>query len=203
MRTLKLYFLTNNKHKYSEILDIFNKVKTQIRIEMYSYPNTKLEIQAENLEEIVKFAVKYARKKGLDNFFIEDSGLFIEALKGFPGPFSSYVFKTIGIPGILRLLENETNRKAFFKSVIGLCLNGKTYIFTGVVKGRISEIPRGKHGFGFDPIFIPNGFSKTFAEMTLKEKNTVSHRSRAAKKMLNFLQNFLRGDVMEENKNTF
>ncbi|MHA1615833.1 MAG: XTP/dITP diphosphatase [Candidatus Njordarchaeales archaeon] len=184
----KLYFITGNRHKFSEIVRIAEKMKVPIKIEMFKKPGIKLEIQAVSLEEIVKFAVDYIRSRGLDNFFIEDAGLFINALNGFPGPFSNYVFKTIGLSGILKLLENVEDRRAYFKSAIGICLNGETKIFTGIVYGKISEEPRGEHGFGFDPIFIPNGFSKTFAEMSIDEKNAISHRGISTTKMLEFVR---------------
>jgi len=121
-------------------------------------------------------------------FFVEDAGLFIRALNGFPGPYSSFVYKTIGIRGILKLLNDVSDRTAFFKSVIGLWCNDHIEIFEGVVEGHITKEPRGAGGFGFDPIFIPKGCKKTFAEMSVDEKNLFSHRAKASEQMIGFLK---------------
>ncbi len=122
-----------------------------------------------------------------DRIFIEDSGLFVEALRGFPGVYSAYVSKTIGYKGILRLMKGEENRKAYFKSVVCLKLKGEIKIFRGKVEGRIAEKARGRGGFGYDPIFIPEGSDKTFAEAP-EIKNRASHRKRALEGMKDFLE---------------
>ncbi len=124
-----------------------------------------------------------------EGIFIEDSGLFVEALKGFPGVYSAYVFKTIGYSGILKLLAGVENRRAYFESVVGLKLKGEVRIFRGRVDGVIAEKARGKGGFGYDPIFIPEGSEKTFAEAP-EIKNRVSHRKRALEEMRKFLVGF-------------
>lgn len=187
MERIALHFLTGNRHKYLEILNIARQINFPIDIKMGGGKD-KIEIQSDSLEKIVEFATRHAYEKGYDNFFIEDAGLFIEALKGFPGPYSHYVYATIGIQGILKLMRDITKRKAYFKSVIGLCLNGDIKIFVGITNGLITRAPRGSYGFGFDPIFIPEGYSKTFAEMSMEEKNRVSHRGKAAKKMFEYLK---------------
>lgn len=122
-----------------------------------------------------------------DRIFIEDSGLFVEALGGFPGVYSAYVSKTIGFNGVLRLMKGEENRKAYFKSIVCLKLKGEIKIFRGEVEGRIAEKARGKGGFGYDPIFIPKGSEKTFAEAP-EIKNIVSHRKSAIEDMRDFLE---------------
>jgi len=116
-------------------------------------------------------------------FFIEDSGLFIKALNGFPGVYSSYVFKTIGNEGILKLMRGVEDREAKFVCVIAYN-DGKVRIFKGEVVGKISNEMRGEHGFGYDPIFEYNG--RTFAEMG-EEKDLVSHRRRAADEFFSWL----------------
>jgi XTP/dITP diphosphohydrolase len=121
-------------------------------------------------------------------FIKDDSGLFIDALKGFPGVYSSYVQKSIGNEGILRLMDGVENRAAYFRTVIGLFIPEKGIsLFSGECRGSISSEIRGKQGFGYDPIFIPDGEDRTFAEMSLEEKNNISHRIRAIKGLVNFL----------------
>ncbi len=137
------------------------------------------EVQAETLEEVVREAL---REIPGDNFFIEDAGLFVSALNGFPGVYSAYVFKKIGNEGILKLLKGEENREAVFRSVVGLKLSGEVRLFTGEVRGRIASEPKGSAGFGYDPIFIPSGYSTTFAEAP-ELKQELSHRRRALEKL--------------------
>ncbi len=173
-----IYFVTKNRHKYEEA----KKIIKEIKILSLSYP----EIQADNIESVIKFAIEYLKDKIEEKFFIEDSGLFIEELKGFPGAFSSYVFKTIGNQGILKLMENVKNRNAKFVSIVGY-FNGSLHIFKGECQGKISYKIRGNKGFGYDPIFIPNGCKKTFGEMEIEEKNKYSHRGKSIRKFKEYL----------------
>ena len=125
--------------------------------------------------------------------FADDSGLEVRALNGRPGVYSAR-YAGVGLknfePHIVKLL-NELNgvkdRKARFKSVICLIINDKTYYFEGLINGQIIDHPRGNNGFGYDPIFVPDGYTKTFAEMDLDEKNKISHRSQAIRKMIDFI----------------
>ena len=174
-----MIFITGNRHKYEEIRKIIPKIKM---LEM-KYP----EIQADSLEEVAKYGIEFLKEKIKENFFIEDSGLFIEALKGFPGVFSSYVFKTIGNEGILKLMDGMKDRKARFVSIIAY-YDGEIHMFRGECSGKISFEIRGNKGFGFDAIFIPNGSKKTFGEMDTEEKNKYSHRSKAIKKFKEYLK---------------
>jgi len=120
--------------------------------------------------------------------FVEDAGLFVEALKGFPGPYAAYVYHTIGNQGILKLMADTENRGANFQSVISYCDSENSVdpvSFYGEIKGEITPAQRteqGKSGFGFDPIFQPEGSSRTFAEMTVEEKNGYSHRAAAIRR---------------------
>ncbi len=138
------------------------------------------EIQADDLEEVVLPCLTQLRRRGLENFIVDDSGLFIHTLKGFPGVYSAYAFKTIGNQGLLRLLEESDDRSAHFECCIGCSLKGEDYL---IVKercdGRIIREMRGKEGFGFDPVFVPEGHDQTFAEMPLEFKNKISHRGKA------------------------
>ena len=121
------------------------------------------------------------------NYFVEDAGFFVDELKEFPGVFSSYIQEMIGNEGVLKLMKNVTERDASFRSVIALKLNDTTYTFHGRVDGAVSHDIRGSKGFGYDPIFIPDGLDQTFAEISMKKKNSMSHRIRALQKMCDFL----------------
>lgn len=127
------------------------------------------------------------------NCFADDSGLLVDALHGAPGVYSAryageHKSDTDNITKLLQELNGKENRKAHFKTVMALVLDGKEYVFEGTVNGTILHEQRGSNGFGYDPVFMPDGFSKTFAEMSLEEKNNISHRKIALKKLLDFLQ---------------
>ena len=185
----EVVFITTNSHKVKEINDLADAESRNIKImhRDYNYP----ELQLDEIEAVARESANYMREKtGIrDPFFIEDSGLFIPALNGFPGPFSAFVFRTIGNEGILKLMADKKGeaRKATFKTVVAFCEAPKKIpvLFVGIAEGRIADEIRGGGGFGYDPIFEFKG--KTFAEMSTEEKNHVSHRSRAFKKLLEFL----------------
>jgi XTP/dITP diphosphohydrolase len=180
-----LYLLTNNEGKLKE----FNELGANHNLRIAKAGFEKLEIQSSSLEEIATYAALTGYLNLRKPLFAEDAGLFIQPLKGFPGPYSSYVFKTIGNEGILKLMQGITSRKACFKSAICLVLNSQTIkVFTGEVCGSISKEVRGEKGFGFDPIFIPEGYTKTFAEMSVEEKNKISHRAKAFNSMMEWLE---------------
>jgi XTP/dITP diphosphohydrolase len=145
------------------------------------------EVQASNLQKVVEYALEWFKGKVDKNVKIEDSGLFIDELKGYPGVYSSYAFKTVGCKGILKLMEGTRNRGAEFRACAGLLVKGKSTILYGTCSGRIAPELRGNGGFGFDPIFIPQAHERTFAEMTLEEKNELSHRARVMEKVEGFL----------------
>jgi XTP/dITP diphosphohydrolase len=143
-----------------------------------------LEIQSESLEEIAAASVIDAFEKCRLPIIVEDAGLFVGALNGFPGPYAAYVYRTIGNQGLLKLMENVETRKARFESVIAYLSKDlkSPKCFNGQVQGEIvTEQKRrnGNSGFGFDPIFKPIRASKTFAEMSISEKNGFSHRAGA------------------------
>ena len=144
------------------------------------------EIQSDDTKEIAENSAVEAFNKCHLPLIVEDAGLFIDALEGFPGPYSSYVYKTIQNKGVLKLMENMQNRKATFYSTIAY-YSQKTgpLLFEGKIEGKITLVEyKGSNnsGFGFDPIFQPVQSEKTFAEMTLKEKNNMSHRAKAVNK---------------------
>ena len=188
-----IYFVTRNPHKVKEIRELAIAIDSGISIQHlnYEYP----ELQLDEIEEVVKASANYIRReKGAKikiktPFFIEDSGLFIHALNGFPGPFSAFVFRTIGNEGILSLMAGKRGeeRRATFKTAIAFCqsASAEPRIFCGAVEGIIADSARGEGGFGFDPIFEYRG--TTFAEMSTEEKNRVSHRGRAFREFLNHI----------------
>jgi XTP/dITP diphosphohydrolase len=139
-----------------------------------------IEIQSDSLEEIAKFSVEHAYSILHSPCFVEDAGIFILALNGFPGPYSKFVFKTIGNDGVLKLLRGVKDRRARFSSAVGY-FDGRDEpkVFSAHVIGEVTQKPRGNKGFGFDPIFVPRGSKKTFAEMSVEEKNEFSHRAKA------------------------
>jgi XTP/dITP diphosphohydrolase len=177
----QLYFITSNQGKVREATEKLRLLGFSVVQKDIGYP----EIQADSLEEIAQQGIEHVRAKFHQAFMLEDAGLFIDALQGFPGVYSKYVFFTIGLPGILRLLQDMENRKAVFRSVYAYSEPGKkSVIVIGECQGIISKDQRGKNGFGYDPIFIPNGVQKTFAEMTIEEKNQFSHRAKALEKLI-------------------
>ena len=185
-----LYFITENIHKYDEISKIFLKEKMNFQLKHCQLKT--IEIQAESNKDVAIFKLKSVKTKIDGSFFIEDAGFFVdEPLKGFPGVYSSYVFKTIGNEGILKLINDFSHTKAHFSAIIALYFKPKDHIFffEGSVDGKVSNKIRGDNGFGFDPIFIPNEVpNKTFGEMSTEEKNKISHRGLALKKLIDFLK---------------
>ena len=186
-----LYFITSNNHKFKEISRLFEEEHLSYHLKQYDIET--LEIQSESIQEVAIAKLNSVRDKLETSYFVEDAGFFVDnPLHGFPGVYSSYVMKTIGNEGILRLIADFNESKAHFKTVIALYFkpNDKIYIFEGEIYGKVSKNIRGKGGFGFDPIFIPNEFpEKTFGELTQIEKNKISHRGRAWRKLIEFIKN--------------
>ncbi len=120
--------------------------------------------------------------------FVEDAGLFIEAWGGFPGPFSSFAHSTLGCPGVVALMRGASDRRAYFEAVIAVHLDGRTHLVEGRIDGSIAHHIDGEGGFGFDPIFIPEGESSTFARLGDPYKRRRSHRSGALENLLHLLQ---------------
>ncbi|MCC6045622.1 MAG: XTP/dITP diphosphatase [Ignisphaera sp.] len=176
---LEVLFATTNINKIREAEAVLKEFGVRVK----PIAVTKIEIQHNSLEEIARFAAIQVYTKVRTPVAVEDSGLFIEKLNGFPGPYSSYVYKTIGLKGILKLLEDYKDwesRKATFIAVIAYALSeNNVVVFKGVTEGHISFEIRGGGGFGYDPIFIPQGSIRTFAEMSIEEKSFYSHRGKA------------------------
>jgi len=183
---VKLQFITSNEGKFNEVRVALEARGHGLSWREFPYP----EVQSASLDEVVEEGLTWLRIKlgEAEPFMIDDSGLFIPALKDFPGVFSAYTLKTIGNAGILKLLEGQTDRRARFEARVGLWSRETgPRIFSGRVDGSIGLETRGTGGFGFDPIFIPEGELRTFAEIGTVEKNAFSHRGRAVAAMLDFL----------------
>jgi len=176
-----LYFITGNKGKADEAAEKLKPMGYKVVQKDLGYP----EIQAESLEEVTLQGVQHVRTRFSRPFILEDAGLHIEALQGFPGVYSKYVFFTIGLSGILRLLDGVKKRDAVFQSVYAYSEPRKRpVIVMGECHGTITIERRGTHGFGYDPIFVPQGATKTFGEMTMTEKNRFSHRAKALEQLV-------------------
>lgn len=189
----KLVFATNNAHKLDEIRAILGD-----RVEVLSLKDIHCEADipetADTLEGNAALKAEYIYKNyGLD-CFADDTGLEVEALGGAPGVYSARYAGGEGhdseanMKKLLVELEEKTNRKAQFRTAICLIEGGTEYLFEGVVKGEIIEKKRGCSGFGYDPVFVPEGYTETFAEMGNEEKNKISHRARATQKLCDYLK---------------
>ncbi len=178
----KIVFVTGNKGKFMEAKDILREKGFEVLQNTDGYP----ELQEDDLEPIAAYGSKLSAEKLGMPVMVDDSGLFINVLNGFPGPYSAFVEKNLGNQRVLRIMEGEKDRSAVFKSVIGYCEPGKEPLtFTGTVEGKIAFEELGTGGFGYDPIFDYNG--RTFAELGDEFKNKVSHRRRALDRFIEWL----------------
>ncbi|HJD86633.1 MAG TPA: RdgB/HAM1 family non-canonical purine NTP pyrophosphatase [Empedobacter falsenii] len=189
---MELIFATHNNNKVKEVtkmLPSYLSMKSLTAIDFFE----EIEETGETFEENALLKAKTIFNKTGKNVFADDSGLVIEALDGAPGVYSARYAGTgkdeDNIAKALKELDGKTNRKAYFISIFCLILNGKEYFFEGRVNGTIATEIMGDNGFGYDPIFIPDGFSKSFAQMTPEEKNAISHRGNAIGKLNDFLTN--------------
>ena len=198
-RFMKLVFASNNKHKVKEISNILDNKITLLSLEEINI----LEDIPENeplIEGNALFKARYVYNATGLNVFADDTGLEIEALNGQPGVHSARFAgeskdSSANIAKVLTMLKGIENRKARFRTVIALIFENKEYLFDGIISGTIINEKRGDEGFGYDPVFIPDGKKLTFAQMTLTEKNKISHRAIAFEKLKAFLnQNALSGN---------
>ncbi|MFX0024918.1 MAG: RdgB/HAM1 family non-canonical purine NTP pyrophosphatase [Candidatus Hermodarchaeota archaeon] len=185
-----IYFITRNNHKFNELKKLFENENLPYQLKQLKLET--IEIQTELVRKNAIFKLNSVKSKVNCSCFIEDAGFFVDdPLNGFPGVYSSYIFKTIGNEGILRLINNFKHSKAHFIAIFALFFKplNKVFLFEGRVEGRVSERIQGFGGFGFDPIFIPNEIpNKTFAELTMEEKNEISHRGKAWREMIKFFK---------------
>lgn len=192
---MNLIFATSNSNKLKEIKNLLPK---EICINDLNSLNFFEEIpENENsIEKNAEFKANFIHSKYNINVFADDTGLEVGVLNGEPGVYSArYAGEDCNsnknMEKLLKKLINKENRKARFKTVIALVLNNKLHHFEGIVNGTIAHSKKGDKGFGYDPIFIPEGYKKSFAELSLNEKNEISHRSIAVKKLINFIKNQL------------
>ncbi|HLW41609.1 MAG TPA: non-canonical purine NTP diphosphatase [Flavobacterium sp.] len=189
---MKIIFASNNKNKVQEIQ---NQVPEFIQIVTLEEIGCTEDIEenGKTIEENAIIKANYVTEKYGLPCFADDTGLEIEALNGEPGVYSARYAgeekdaeKNMDL--VLEKLKDSNNRKAQFKTVIALNINDQQYLFTGIVEGEIRREKQGINGFGYDPIFEPEHSGRTFAEMTLEEKNKLSHRGRAVEQLVEFLK---------------
>lgn len=191
---MNLIFASNNKYKLKEVSAILKGIVTVKSLDDAAIADDIAET-GDTLEENAFIKADYVyRRTGLD-CFADDTGLFVDALNGMPGVISARFAGEHCSPQdnnakLLSLLEKESNRNAYFKTVICLVQNGKERYFEGVINGSISRTQKGTNGFGYDPVFVPEGFDKTFAELSAEEKNSLSHRAIAVRRMKEWLVSF-------------
>lgn len=189
----QLVFATNNRHKLEEVE---NKLQKKIKLltlnDIGCYDD--IEETGTSFKQNASIKSRYIYQKYNLNCFGDDSGLEIDALNGDPGVYSARYAGEHGnhaanIKKVLDNLQDETNRKARFRTVISLIWIGEEHFFDGTVEGTIRTAPSGTDGFGYDPIFEPDGYNITFAEMSMDEKNKISHRAKAMEQLIDFLIN--------------
>ncbi len=189
---MDLVFATNNAHKLQEIRSILNdsiNILSLKDIECYEdIPET-----GDTLEANASQKANYIYSKYNISCFADDTGLEVEALNGEPGVYSArYACKdkdpVKNMQKVLEKIRDKTNRKARFRTVISLIIDGKELLFEGIVNGKIIETPRGSQGFGYDPVFVPDGYTRTFAELGNEVKNQISHRAKAVEKLAEYLK---------------
>jgi non-canonical purine NTP pyrophosphatase (RdgB/HAM1 family) len=176
---MALYFITGNKNKFLEFKNILKDIK-QLNVDL---PEIQ-DIDAKNIikQKLIK---AFSYKKG--EFIVEDTSLYLDCLNGLPGPLIKWFLISLGNKGLANLAKKLKNTKAYAKTIIGYAKNkNEIKFFEGVIRGEI-VLPQGNFGFGWDAIFKPKGFNKTFAQMTLEEKNKISMRKIAIKKLKMFL----------------
>lgn len=188
----QITFATNNQHKLEEIQQILGQDFTIISLKDLPFdgdiPETQPDLEGNALQK-----AQFIHDRFEVDCFADDTGLEVEALDGAPGVISArYAGENVtyadNVNKLLAEMKGQTNRKARFRTIIGLMMDGKEYLFEGRVDGIILTTTRGEKGFGYDPVFQPIGFDKSFAEMDADEKNAISHRGMAVKKLCAFLK---------------
>ncbi len=190
---MDIVFATHNRHKSEEACQILGPRWTLRNLhdlgQTEEIPETADTLQGNALQKAQFVYDKYHL-----SCFADDTGLEVEALNGAPGVYSAryageHCSFADNVNKLLHEMQGKTNRRACFKTVVAIILDGEAHFFEGRVDGTIIESPRGGEGFGYDPVFVPDGFSETFAEMSAEQKNKISHRGRAMAKLIEFLQN--------------
>ena len=182
---MKLIFATHNSNKVKEILPLVGDNKLSSLDDLGFHD--EIEETGKTLEENALIKARFVYDKFNENCFADDTGLEVECLEGAPGVYSARFAGNQknaenNMDKLLDLLKNKTNRKAQFRTVIALIIDGEEHLFEGIVKGEILDKKKGDKGFGYDPVFLPDGYDQSFAELPINEKNEISHRARALKK---------------------
>ena len=190
---MKLVFATHNNNKFEELKQILKDKVTLLNLNDLCIFE-EIEETGLSLKENALIKAKFVKDQCGLNVFADDTGLEIDALDGAPGVISARFAgedknACKNMEKVLKLLENQTNRQARFKTIIALIFNGNNYFFEGAVEGTILGYPVGEKGFGYDPIFMPEGYNISFAQMSSEVKNSLSHRGKAVEKLMNFLNN--------------
>ncbi len=190
----QIVFATHNLNKVSEIRPLLPESLDLLSLDQIGCVEDIAET-ADTLEGNARIKADYIWKYFRHDCFADDTGLEVEALKGAPGVYSArfagpQAGAEANMDKLLELMKDSSSRRARFRTVIALCLNGEFHFFEGVVEGKILSAPRGTDGFGYDPVFQPDGSDLSFAEMPLEEKNKISHRARAIRKLCAFLENY-------------
>jgi XTP/dITP diphosphohydrolase len=191
---MNLVFATNNQHKFIEIRKILNADISLLSLNDIHCVDELPETQ-HTLEGNAQQKASYVYDNFGYNCFADDTGLEIEALNGRPGVYSARYAGQSKDPAenmdkVIRELRNISNRRARFRTVIALIINEKNHLFEGIVNGQILSEKRGTQGFGYDPIFLPDGYEVSFAQMNLDEKNKISHRGKAVAELVTYLNNY-------------
>jgi XTP/dITP diphosphohydrolase len=176
----RLVLVTQNKHKLNELTPLFKKYN----VDFETTSHKKHEIRSEDVEEIAHVAAKVAYDSLQQPVVVDDTGFFVKSLNGFPGSYAAIVLKSIGYEGILRLMAGKVERTSKFMTAVGYCDGDQLKTFVGTMSGTITQEAAGEGGFGYDPIFVPDGFSKTYAQLKLEEKVSISHRTKAFEEFL-------------------
>lgn len=188
---MKLIFATHNKNKAKEVKSLMPDFIELLSLDDINF-HTEIEENATTLEGNAILKAKTIYEKTGINCFADDSGLLVDALNGAPGVYSaryagSQKSDEDNIQKLLHELQNKSNRNAHFKTIMALIIDGKEYLFDGKIEGKIISEKLGTNGFGYDPIFVPDGYNETFAQLDTETKNKISHRARALQKMLEFI----------------
>ena len=173
---MRIYFVTSNKHKFDEVERVLGSVLVMKRLDVP-------EIQAIEVKDVVEDKAKRAYEILKTPLIVEDTGLYIKLLNGFPGAFARWFFDTVGNERLCRMLDNFKDRSAYSETCICFYDGKKSRVFSGRSYGEIVKEPRGDEGWGYDPIFQPKGYTKTFGEMDMDQKNAISMRAEAARKL--------------------
>lgn len=192
---MRLVFATNNKHKLQEVRDILGSGVEVLSLSDIGC-NDDIPETADTLQGNALIKARHIYNKYNVSCFADDTGLEVEALGGAPGVLSARYAgdghdSEANMQKLLQNLTGESNRNAQFRTVIALIIDGEEILFDGIVKGVITDKKMGDSGFGYDPIFIPEGYNESFAQMSSEEKNSISHRYRATKKLNDYLKDNL------------